>query len=406
MSLRKLLYFALPVVALGAWGWWLHRRASLPPEVPFSRVKRESLTSTLATNGKVEPWEWVAVRAERPGVVERVAVEKGARVGKGAVIAEVAAQEARTELAAADARVAQAQAELEGLKQGGRSVDLAEIESGLRRARGDLEAAQRDQAVAERLAAKQAATRQEVTEGRRRVEQIQAQIQALERKRAALVSQADTAAAEARLKEALASRQLAEQRLEMALMRAPIAGVVYQLQARVGSYLNPGDLVASVGWLDKLRVRVYVDEPELGRVARGMPVTITWDALPGRQWKGSVQQVPTEVVPLGTRQVGEVLCVIDNAGRELLPGTNINAEIISQVIEGGLTVPKEAVRQQAGRSGVLVLRQERVRWREIAPGASSVTRVAVLDGLAEGDAVALAPDRPLTDGERVRPVYR
>jgi multidrug efflux pump subunit AcrA (membrane-fusion protein) len=97
MSLRKVLWFVLPAVILGALGWWIHRRSSGPPEAPFARVQRERLVSTLVTNGRAEPWEWVAVRAERPGLIERVAVEKGARVFP-------------------------AQAELEGLKQGGRTV--------------------------------------------------------------------------------------------------------------------------------------------------------------------------------------------------------------------------------------------------------------------------------------------
>jgi len=55
--------------------------------------------------------------------------------------------------------------------------------------------------------------------------------------------------------------------------------------------VNVGDTAANVGRLDRLRVRVYVDEPELGRVAEGQPVTITWDALPGSsgagRWSGN-----------------------------------------------------------------------------------------------------------------------
>ena len=405
MSLRRLLWFAVAAVLLAAGAWWIRQRSSAPLEAPFARARREKLVSTLVTNGKAEPWQWVAVRAGRQGAVEKVTVEKGAWVNKGVPLVEVDAREARAEVEAASARVALAQAELDALKQGGRSVDLAEIESGLKRARMDLEAAQRELAVSRRLADKQAATRQEVSDAARRVEQIEAQIQSLERRRAALVSHADTAAAEARLREAQATRQAAEQRLELAVIRAPMAGVVYQLDARVGSYLNPGDLVAGVGLVDRLRVRVYVDEPELGRVSQGMPVTITWDALPGRQWKGTVDKVPTEVTALGTRQVGEVLCTIENPGGALLPGTNVNAEIISQVVDNGLTIPKEALRKQANQPGVFLLEGERVAWRAIRPGASSVTRVVVLEGLAEGDAVALTSEEPLRDGVRVKPVF-
>jgi multidrug resistance efflux pump len=49
---------------------------------------------------------------------------------------------------------------------------------------------------------------------------------------------------------------------------------------RPGAYLAAGDLLANVGRLDRVRIRVYVDEPLLGRVAPGQPVTITWEACP------------------------------------------------------------------------------------------------------------------------------
>ena len=405
MSRTRLFCLALFLVLVVAAAWWIRRVNSRPPEVPFAKVKRETLVSTLVTNGKVEPWEWVAVRAARPGLVAKLEVEKGRQVAKGALLVELDARDAGAELDSANARVTQVQAELETLRRGGRSVDLAEIDSGLARARMDLEAAQRDLAALRRLAEKQAATRQNVDDANQRVGQLEAQIQALEKKRAALVSPADTTAGEARLREAQAARRGAEERLEQRMIRAPMAGTVYQLDARVGAYLNPGDLVANVGLLDKLRVRVYVDEPELGRVAQGMPVTLTWDALPGRQWKGKVDKVPIEVVPLGTRQVGEVICALDNPSRELLPGTNINAEIVSQVVENGLTLPKEALRKASNQAGVFVLGGERVSWRPVKLGVSSVTRVQVIEGLSEGEAVALGTERPLGDGDPVRPGF-
>lgn len=406
MCWKRVVGFAFIVAVLGLTAWWLRLRSAAPPEVPFARVKRERLVSTLVTNGKVEPSQWVAVRAERSGVVERVAVAPGARVAKGALLAEVDAREARTDLAAATARVAQLEAELDALRRGGRPADLAEIDGGLARTRLELEAAEKDLAVSRRLADKQAATRQEVVEGARKVEQIRAQIAALEKKRSSLVGASDQAVAEARLREALAAQQAAQQRLELALIRAPMAGVVYQLEVRSGAFLSPGTLVAGVGLLDKLRVRVYVDEPELGRLAKGMPVIITWDALPGRRWQGTVERLPSQVAALATRQVGEVLCSIDNSGGAILPGASVNAEIVTSVVEDGLVIPKEALRRQADRTGVFLHGGERVHWREIRTGPSSVTRVAVLEGLAEGDAVALAPDRVLKDGDRVRAVFR
>ena len=152
-------------------------------------------------------------------------------------------------------------------------------------------------------------------------------------------------------------------------------------------------------------MRVYVDEPELGRVSVGFPVNISWDALPGRAWPGVVEQLPTEIHPLGTRQVGEVLCTIDNPHHVLVPGTNVNAEIRARVVENALTIPKEAMRRDANGPGVFVLAGDTIRWRAVKTGTSSISRVQIADGLAEGDAVALPTDVTLRDGERVRAAY-
>ena len=120
----------------------------------------------------------------------------------------------------------------------------------------------------------------------------------------------------ARLHDAESAVTLAEERIRKSVVRAPISGTIYQFDLKPGAYLNAGDLVASIGQLDRVRVKVFVDEPDLGRVTPGKPVAITWDALPGRQWKGAVDKRPTQIVPLGTRQVGDVLCVIDNPNHE------------------------------------------------------------------------------------------
>jgi multidrug efflux pump subunit AcrA (membrane-fusion protein) len=164
-----------------------------------------------------------------------------------------------------------------------------------------------------------------------------------------------------------------------------------------------GVKVASVGKLDRMKVTVYVDEPELGRVREGMPVTVTWDAKPGKEWKGTVEKVPTEITSIGTRQVGEVVCNIDNPDRELLPGTNINAALTSRVVENALAVPKEALRRENGQTGVLGLERERLVWRPAQTGISSITRSQVTGALKEGDLVLLPTDRPLKAGDKVKP---
>jgi HlyD family secretion protein len=164
--------------------------------------------------------------------------------------------------------------------------------------------------------------------------------------------------------------------------------------------------VAKVGKLDRVRVTVYVDEPDVGKVHKGQTVIITWDALPGHQWKGEVDKLPTQVVPLGTRQVGEVGCIIQNPDRDLLPNANINADIQAAVISGALVLPKEALRRQGSENGVFLLREDRVAWRKVGLGVSSYTKSQILAGLEEGDAVALPSEKVLKGGMKVEPVIQ
>jgi len=399
---RYLLILLLPLAVLLIWSF---AKKSEPPTVPFAKVKREMLVSTLQSNGKVEPLRYASVRVDTAGLVAQLPVKEGQRVAQGAELAELSVPGLPAQLAAAQARVENARAELATIAGGGRRADLAAIEGSLAKARLDREAALREYNALHRLEEKQAATRQEVEAARGKLRQSELEIEALEHRRGVLVGAADRAVAEAKLHEAEADVHLAERRISETVVRSPIAGVVYSLPVRMGAYLNAGDPVASVGVLDRLRVRVYVDEPELGRVTTGLPVNITWDALPGKQWEGTVEQLPTQVQPLGTRQVGEVLCTIENPGRELVPGTNVNAAIRASVVANALTIPKEALRRDMNGTGVFALAGSTIQWRPVKAGSSSINRVQIVEGVTDGDAVALTTSFALHDGQRVSAVY-
>ena len=226
------------------------------------------------------------MRAETSGVVSRVTVEDGQAVAAGAVMASISDPTLQGDIEAAQAKVNEARANLNALEAGGKPAEFTEIENNLARARFDLAQARKTLASLERLAEKHAATQQEVDAARDKAQQFELEIAGLEKRRGSLVSPPDVAAARARLADAESAVRLAQQRAALSAVHAPMAGTVYGREIRQGSYVNAGDLVANIGRMDQLRVRVYVDEPELGRVAEGQPVTITWDALPGRQWQG------------------------------------------------------------------------------------------------------------------------
>ncbi len=399
--IKRLLVVVALVVIAGAVAW-LAVRKSAPQEVSFAPVIRETLVDTVTTNGKAEPIEWTPVHAAAGGTVLRLLVQDGQTIAQGAILAELDDSAARAELAAAEARIAQVRAELAALQQGGRAAEIAEIEGAIRKAELERQSAQREAESLARLVEKKAATTQELLAARDRVAQAQAQIESLEGRRRGLVTQNDLTAAEARLKEAQAAAEKARRAITLSVIRAPAAGVVYSLKIRRGAFAAQGSEVARIGRMDRMRVLVYVDEPELGRVKAGMPVTVTWDAKPDLKWTGKVDRAPVEISVLGTRQVGEVVCFVDNPNRDLLPGTNVNASIQSQLLTDALTVPKEVVSVREGVTGVFALSGDRLKWQPVKTGPSSITRTQILEGLREGDRVAIPSGRSFQDGMRVQ----
>ena len=399
----KKLAMALLLLAAAVVGWGVLRKHA-PPKVNFTQVKRTTLISTLPTNGKVEPFEWQGIRAERAGIVSSVSVRDGQAVRKDEVIALVSDPSLQADIQGAEARVAEARANLSALEMGGRPAELADIENSLKQARLELQQQQKESASLERLVQQQAATKIEVDAARQKVQQSEATIEGLERRRQSLVAKSDVAAAQARLQDAQSALNLARERAAQGVVRAPMAGAIYGLTVRAGGYVNPGDLLGNVGQLDRLRVRLYVDEPELGRVTAGEPVSITWEALPGKKWDGSVERKPSSIQPLGSRQVGEVLCWIDNSGHDLIPGTNVDASIRTAVAENALVIPKEVLRRDAQGSFVLRLAGDTLERRSIKIGIASIGDVQVVDGLSEGDQVALPSDLAVKPGDRVTPV--
>ncbi|HJY04779.1 MAG TPA: efflux RND transporter periplasmic adaptor subunit [Bryobacteraceae bacterium] len=401
----KKLWPVLLVVALLLVLWWLVDRKESTPTVHFAEVKRETIASTIPTNGKVEPLQFAAARAEIAGVVQKIAIERGQDVKAGQTLVVLDNSTERAAYDSATAQVQQAKANASIVEQGGKAAELSQSESDLRNAQLALQEAQRNLASAQRLYKQQAATHQEVLSAQDSVQRARLKVDAVKGQRKTLVSAEDRSISESKLNDSRAALELARHRLDLTTIKAPMSGTIYQFDLKLGAYLNLGDLVAMIGDLDKVRVRVYVDEPELGRVAENLPVEITWQARPGRKWSGSVTQMPTEIVALQTRQVGVVTCIIDNPQHELLPGTNVDVVIVSSVVNNAVSIPKQALQSTAEGSGVFkLLNGDRLKWQAVTTGVSNVTSIEIKSGLQPGDRVALPSDVALADGMNVKVV--
>ena len=336
------------------------------------------------------------------GEVLRVLVQEGEAVRRGQTLLELNQRQALSELEQARSELAEAQNALQFLQRGGTENEVREL-----RAQGEVAKRERDQAVAdvarnERLLEKGAVARMELEQSRARLAKAEADFAVLDQKLNRPYSPEELGRAQARVRAAQAAVDLGESRLRATAVVSPLDGVVYSRAVRAGDFVHTGDLLASVGELGQMRVRVYVDEPDLGRVARGQAVLVRWDGLPDREWKGQVERLPAEIKELDSRRVGEVICTLDNPGRELLPKMNLNAEIITESKENVLTVPREAVLGSDTNRYVYLIRDGVLVRQPVEGGLLTPTRIEIREGLQEGEEVALGGEEPLREGTRVR----
>lgn len=381
-------YWSVAAVIALLFVWWGFSRGESPVTLHFTSAHRSTIVSTVSTNGKVEPAEWAAARAETAGVVRSVLVQRGQQVSAGQDIVVLDATSAHSELDAALAKEHEARAEAATLDQGGKAQTVADLNDSIASAQAAVNVAQRNYEATQRLADKQAATKLQALEAKDALDRATLHLNALKDQKQTLVTASDRTVAEAKLRDAESAVTLARHRLSIAKIVSPMAGTLYQFDLKIGSYLQAGDLAGLVGKLDQVKVIVYVDEPDLGRVALDMPVNITWDARPGQKWLGHVNRLPTEVVALGTRTVGEVTTIVDNPNRDLLPGVSVNVSVISKVVNDAVSVPRSALHTLNGATGVYKLADKTIVWLPVVAGISDVNSVEIVSGLAAGDKVA------------------
>jgi len=371
--------------------------------VSTTHAVRQNLSSWIPTNGKVEPVEPHIIQSQLTTFIETVPVREGQTVGRGQLLMTLDAKDLASELAHMREQHVAAEDERKTALSGGSPDEIAQLNSDLAKTNSEIERLRRERDSLERLYSRQAATRQEVDQTKTALEKAEADKRLIDEKRNAIMQRSKSQAERAslRIEEARASIRSLEEKLKSAQVTAPVSGTLYSLSARSGTYVHTGDSLAELADLKRVRVRVFVDEPELGSLELHQPVEISWEALPNRTWTGEVEQLPKAVVARGSRNVGEVLCSVGNEQGELLPNTNVNVQIRTGERENALTISRAAVRGEGGRHFVLLVDQGRLHKREVEVGISNAKDYEVLSGLGESDLVALPGTTELQDGMAV-----
>lgn len=291
-------------------------------------------------NGVVEPRDRETKLAPSvPGRIAVVSVREGQRVEVGAVLLELEHDAEQAALAAAEADLRAAQADLARVSRGNRTEDVesAEADAAASRARADTSADRL--ARLESVVSAGGVSTEELERARRTAQSEEEQARSLEARLRAVRGGSRTeevSAARARAAAAAARRDQARVEVERRIVRSPIAATVLQLKYRVGEFVQPGqgDPLVVLGDLTELRVRMDLDERDVGKIHVGGTALVRAIAFPGRDFAGRIVEIaqrmgrknvrsddPTE---LNDTKILEVVMVVDQPG-ELVVGQRVMA---------------------------------------------------------------------------------
>jgi HlyD family secretion protein len=374
--------------------------------VAVASVKRENLSSVVSSNGKVEPVTPISLRASFPTFVMKVNAVEGQHVKRGQLLYVLDDAGLAAELAQARADLDTEEEALRVAKSGGRADQIAKIAADLQKALAAREQLRRDNESLMKLVAQKAATPHEFEENRLALAQAEADVQSLEKAKQTYVNQAqlDTERVTLLVEHARNQVRDLEQKVRSTRGIAPADATLYSLPIHQGDFVKEGDLLAEMADMHHLRVRAFIDEPELGQIDVNQAVEIFWDAHPDRVWSGRTELVPKQVVARGTRNVGELLCSVSNDRLDLIPNTTVDVRIHISERPNVLVIPRGALFIDGARRFVFLVQNDRLHRQDIKVGIANPTMIEVVSGLQEGDQVALPGDISFKENLRIRPV--
>lgn len=347
---RKTLSLAVFVVLAGGC-----QKEAAQQTVPTVSVERRDIVVDAEATGVVEPINVIEVKSKASGLITEMPVETGYDVKPGDLLVQVDTRDVKNqyEQALADVRAAEARVEV-------------------------------------------------VSAQRRRSDELFTQriITAQEHE----ATQLDYANAQAQIVRSRASLDLAQQRLEDATVRAPLAGTVIEKTVSVGQVITSatgafggGTTLLKMADLSKVRVRALVNETDIGSVRAGLPATVVVDAYPDRPFRGTVEKIEPQAVVQQSVTMFPVLVSIANVEGLLKPGMNGEVSVLIDRRDQVLTVPNDAVRsvrEAATAAAALGLDPEQVmaqvRTGFNGGGAPAATTTPAVRSESRGE-VSLSP---------------
>ncbi|HJZ67310.1 MAG TPA: efflux RND transporter periplasmic adaptor subunit [Blastocatellia bacterium] len=341
-------------------------------------VEQRQIRRNVESVGSLFPFEEVTVSSEVEGRVEQVLADVGDHVSAGQTIVKVVPTELQLTLEQQRANLRQARARL-GLPENGDDLKDVRAAAEVKKAAADLADAEQKYNRAKTLYEQGLLPKQNFDEAESRYNAARAaydlSVQAVENLRGQL-AQSRAAAA------------LAQKKVNDSNIRAPFAGQVKERSVTQGQYLKVQTPVMTIVNIDPLRVRLKVPEKMAAWVKSGQEVTVAVEAFPDRAFTGKISRINPSV-DQQTRAF-EVEALIENHQALLKPGFFVKASIPSSLVVDALFVPKDALLYVYGVYKVFVVEGNTLKEKEVKLGERSGDEVEILEGLTQGERIALA----------------
>ncbi|TSA05933.1 MAG: efflux RND transporter periplasmic adaptor subunit [Deltaproteobacteria bacterium] len=346
------------------------------PPVAVMVVKKVEVQGKVHGPGTVQSKVPVAVSSKITGILEKLNADQGDRVKKGQLLAELDSIELRAREAAAQAAKNRAQRELARAQ-----ADMVKAQANLGLAQSNY---RRDMEVFKPGYISQAA-----------FDTTKAQLKVAESEVNAF--QATVTALQAAVKQAESETHAAEALHNYTRILAPMDGLITSRKAEVGTIVAPGTPIFQMVDLDQVWVAAWIDLAQVAQLREGQPAHITLRS--GRVFQGQVVRINKEGDTV-TREL-EVDVKFEKLPEPLVIGEEAEVNIATGRIMA-LAVPLTAITERDNKTVVLVVEQGRLVFRPIKAGLNDGKRIAILEGLKEGDLVVAQPAN-LKPGTRVQP---
>jgi HlyD family secretion protein len=272
-------------------------------------------------------------------VVERL-VSEGNTVKKQQIAATLDDEDLRQEVAVRKAELDEAHSVLKELEAGSRPEEIEQAQAVLAREKSEEERAHHDYERYQNLFKEEVVPKRDLDTARRNYEAAQARV--VEAAKALRLVQKGPRLekieqARAQVKRAEKALELAETNLKYATLYSPMDGIVLSESIESGEYVSAGTPIVTVGRMDAVWLRAFVDETDLGRVRIGQFVRVKTDTYPDKVYNGKISFISSEseftpkTVQTDKERVKLVYRIkidVPNPTMDLKPGMPADGEII------------------------------------------------------------------------------